>query len=203
VKPLIVPLLLICFCVTLNAQTKAPAQSDPSPSLKETIEWIQEKVKTSGGYKIHVDELMEPKSGSQIRITSDFTGHYTSVSSNNSGCQIWAAFTSVVTASNLPNSVDSDSTLVFDLSRIRPGSTKVGWWKFGPQNTTYSTYTTSPEGYYIITADPLEKDVPVTTSTSRDSALFRFAELNTANRVATALNHAVELCKANAKPEPF
>ena len=36
-----------------------------------------------------------------------------------------------------------------------------------------------------------------------DAALFRFTELNTANRVATALNHAVELCKADAKPEPF
>jgi hypothetical protein len=195
-RPSVLPLLLICFCLTLNAQTQAPAQTDPSPSLQDTIKWIEDKVQTSGGYQYHLEMLW--RNG---QVTNSYgTYKYDSIGFDSSVC-------SVAVRSSLGR---YPFTYSIFLPRIRPGSITTGQretHKFPVGEASSIIYTYTPEKHYVITAEPLENDVPVmdnkTWETDGGIALFTFTELSTANRVATALNHAVELCKANAKPEPF
>jgi hypothetical protein len=193
------PLLLIFPCLMLSAQTQTPPQSQPSPSLQETIKWIQEKVQTNGGYKQHVDIRFRNNSQS---TSVDFESKYISVKSDESGCGI-SAFVRETTKSSVNSSPNiQDGNLEISLSHARPGSVKASWYEM-KVTSEYpgADYTYSPKGYYRVTADPFEKDSSV--STAIDNVLFSFLEESTANRVATALNHAVELCRANAKPEPF
>jgi hypothetical protein len=188
----------------LRAQTQSPPQIQPSPSLKETIKWIQEKVQTNGGYKMHVDKLLN-----QTHDWVEFASKYTGVGSDDSGCEVDG--TEVVSVKSSFGSDNWTFRQTIFLSHIRPISVKAHWWDFHLTNeSSKADYTYSPSGYYILTADSVEKDSSVMnvvgddrSNVGGDAALFRFTELNTANRVATALNHAVELCKADAKPEPF
>jgi hypothetical protein len=48
-RPLVLSLLLVCFCLTLNAQTSPKNDPSPSgPSLQDTAQWIASKLVLTG-----------------------------------------------------------------------------------------------------------------------------------------------------------
>lgn len=191
-KPLIVPLLLVCFCVMLDAQTTAPA----GPSMQETTQWIVGKLMLTGeawdaGNEHHTYKAIKANIDSCVL---SYSAHYSRENSVTRHYQSW------------------DETHTFHLGGI------VNVQAFPTDQyqraDRVAAYLSTSQADRVIYAD-VDEDVqaPSTRPVTRGNVGFPFGIENGQDnddlmtRMQKALTHAAELCAASYKErngnEPF
>jgi hypothetical protein len=212
-------LLTMCFVALAVsaglAQQKPPAKhADAGPSLPDTTKFIQHKLKEQGRINFAVythDNQSREDAAFQLGLeTTDFVIdsekcllRYVQKRFVGSSPEEW-------TRSNLPaNSIKTLKVMSAD-----------SWWsqEMADEGTPMKTVQVQPASF-ILSLGRAEKGVSCSTTTNdgktntiecpepelyeRLAKTWSFRDEDTANRVAKAVVHAVELCDGGSTSEPF
>lgn len=179
------------MCVSVaHGQTKA---ADPSPTLKETSEWVATKIIAEGGFTITIDSRVVSDVYKDVSIEN---GHlrFTSVNSDN-GTPGYFPPSRMIQTFDVP----LDKVTYIEVYEIKSAS------------------ITSGQGVRIITAGKdissrltqekngktISENAEWPAQNSVTVALTHAPEPDIAPRMQKALNHAVELCKQSPPKEAF
>jgi hypothetical protein len=206
------------------AQGAAPAEQPPaaapagsSPSLAETMQYIQNKLNEQGRFNF---ALYTHDNQSGEDATAQFSFEITNVVSSATDCSL--SYKVKVTSSQQgargATTTNADSTAFMSMKSMKAIQVMAAdyWWnqEMADEGTPAKTAQVQP-GYFLLSRGPASKGgtctrngkpiaCPDPTVYDRLALTLNFRDEDIVNRVAKAMMHAVELCGGGQKsPEPF
>jgi tetratricopeptide (TPR) repeat protein len=163
--------------------TSAPATTTQSPTFKETLDWLISKNAQEGYTYTTVSYF--PNGAHSDPDTAQQQSPF-GLSPDGVQCMAAIGRSTIDFSKSTPNSVAVKS---FDVHKI---------WGMTSADGTVTKVTSAQDTYFVITG--------IWQGASFDSSLFWgpvYSDQALANRVAKALNHAIDVCGGKGKPEAF
>ncbi|MGO9317582.1 MAG: hypothetical protein ACLPXT_06915 [Terracidiphilus sp.] len=209
--------LALTASLTLGQQSVPPPPrpvADSGPSLEVTLKFIQDKVNQQGAI-VYVESWNNPVSGtSSTARESSVETHVVSVDPAG-GLSLQQAFKSLTTT---PNDLTQTATGTWQMQFKDVEKLEVlNAMDFKHRRSPQMVFQNDPPYFEVLVhlmpgktvqhhTVKVESGKNGKTTESNDNIgefVLHFRDEETANRVAKAMIHAVELCGGGSKPEPF
>ncbi len=202
--------LFASVCASAQKAPQPPKPADEGPNLEVTMKFIQDKLTEQGTihYALYThDNLSGADTGTQVSFeVSSFTFD---------GCKYdFRSKWDISKNGDAPSGMHEDGSIEhFKSAEVR---TAESWWnqELADEGSPSRTARAEPDVFVLSLVEGgwkkkeckengQEVACPKPNLWSRMGHTWSFRDEDTANRVAKALVHAVELCGGGSKPEPF
>ncbi|MGA3161549.1 MAG: hypothetical protein ABSC77_10050 [Terracidiphilus sp.] len=198
-------------------QPPAAAPADNSPSLTDTMQFIQDKLNEQGRFNFAL-YTHDNQSGDDASAQYGF--EITNIVSSARDCSVSykVNMTSSQKGAHGDTTTKTDATQIMYMKSMKAVQVMAAdyWWnqEMADEGTPTKIAQVQP-GYFLLSRGPASKGVKCTrngkpvecsepTVVDRLVLTLSFRDEDVANRVAKAMMHAVELCGGGQKsPEPF